>query len=178
MSKIGRRPISVKGLQVTVDGNTMTYKGPKSFGSHVVPDILSLTIENDQLVVTTELRTIEAKRMWGLHRALIANALKGASVGFERSLRIVGLGYKAVAKGKDIEFSLGFSHKVPFEMPQEVSVEIDKTGQKLTLKSSNKEILGLVCSKIRSLRPPEPYKGTGIQYDGEVILRKAGKTKA
>jgi len=97
---------------------------------------------------------------------------------FEKQIRIVGLGYKAVVQGSKLQFSLGFSHKIDFDLPAEVTVETDKVGQLLTCRSSNKEALGLVCSEIRALRPPEPYKGTGIQYVGEVIRRKAGKAKS
>ena len=108
----------------------------------------------------------------------MANKIWGADQGFEKQLRITGLGFKALAVSGKIQFSLGYSHKIDFLLPQGVTVEIDKTGQNLLFKSVDKELLGLVCSRVRALRPPEPYKGTGIQYAQEVILRKAGKAKA
>lgn len=117
-------------------------------------------------------------RIWGLNRALLFNMIHGAEKPFEKKLEINGLGFKAVAAGSKVTFTLGFSHKIDFNLPESVSIEIDKTGQKLVLKSTNKELLGLVCSKIRALREPEPYKGTGIKYAEEVIARKAGKTKS
>jgi large subunit ribosomal protein L6 len=115
--------------------------------------------------------------LWGLHRALLANKITGADKKFEKELRIVGLGFKAVAAGSKLQFTLGYSHKIDFELPKEVSIEIDKTGQILMARSADKEVLGHVCSKIRSLRLPEPYKGTGIQYATEKIRRKVGKKK-
>jgi large subunit ribosomal protein L6 len=121
-------------------------------------------------------RTIN--NVWGLHRALLANKIQGAAQGFEKNLEINGLGYKAVPSGRKVVFTLGHSHKIDFELPEGVTLETDKTGQKLSVKSVDKEVLGQVCSLIRALKPPEPYKGTGIKEAGEVITRKAGKTKA
>jgi large subunit ribosomal protein L6 len=113
-----------------------------------------------------------------MHRALLANKVKGAETGFEKKIKIVGLGYKAQLAGKKLTFSLGYSHKIDYELPEGVDVKLDKTGQNLVFSSSNKLLLGDVCSHIRKLRPPEPYKGTGIIVGDEVIIRKAGKTKA
>ena len=109
---------------------------------------------------------------------LLANAIHGVDKGFEKQLKIIGLGYKAVLSGKKIVLSLGFSHKIDVVLPEHVSLDIDKTGQLLTFKSHDKALLGAVCDKVRSFRPPEPYKGTGIRYVGENVARKAGKTKA
>ena len=109
---------------------------------------------------------------------MLANKLKGSDVGFENQLKINGLGYKAVVAGKNVVFSIGFSHKVEIVLPEGVNLEVDKTGQLLTFKSYDKELIGAICSKIRAIRPPEPYKGTGIKWAAEVILRKAGKAKS
>jgi len=112
-----------------------------------------------------------------MHRALLANAIKGADVGFEKQLKIIGLGYKAALAGNKIVLSLGYSHKIDLPLPKEVSLKIDKTGQLLTFASHDKAMLGEICDKVRSFRTPEPYKGTGIRYTTEEVVRKAGKTK-
>lgn len=184
MSKIGRKPIDLGSVKVEVSGQNVAYTGKKDAGTFTLPSILKAQIDGNklQLVVNQEKVTkADAKdvnRVWGLNRALLANSLMGADKDFEKKLEINGLGFKAVVSGSKVVFTLGFSHKIDFELPKEVTMEVDKTGQKLTLRSSNKEKLGLVASQIRFLRPPEPYKGTGIKYANEQIARKAGKTKA
>jgi len=177
MSKVGRKPIPLGNTQVTVDGQKIQYQGKKAEGEHELPSILAAHKENNALYITVAQQRPETKRLWGLHRSLLANKIVGADQGFERHMKIVGLGYKAVVDGKQVEFSLGYSHKIYFTLPDNVSLETDRSGQKLTFSSPDKEQLGLVCSKVRSLRPPEPYKGTGVMYTDEKILRKAGKTK-
>jgi large subunit ribosomal protein L6 len=179
MSKIGRKPIELARVNVEVSGSEIVYKGQKAAGTHVLPDCLKAElIGQDRLHIIADKRDADTMRLWGLHRALLANKIKGASTGFEKQLRIVGLGFKAVVQGAKLQFSLGYSHKIDFELPAGVTVEVDKAGQLLTCRSSNKEDLGLVCSKIRELRLPEPYKGTGIAYVNEVIRRKSGKAKS
>ena len=178
MSKIGRKPIDIGSVQIEIKDHEVHYKGKKASGIHIIPDLLQVQLDDKRIALTPARKTNETNMVWGLHRALLANKIKGADLGFERQIRIVGLGYKAVATGSKLQLSLGYSHKIDFELPQEVTVDIDKTGQLLTFKSFDKIILGLVCSKIRALRVPEPYKGTGIMYVGEVILRKAGKAKS
>lgn len=177
MSKIGRKPIELAGVQVTVDGQSVQYKGPKASGVYVIPAELEAQVDGACLMLTVRDGSRRHNRVWGLHRALLSNKLKGAASEFEKQVRIVGLGFKAAATGSKIVFSLGFSHKIDFELPKEVSLSIDKTGQLLTFKSVDKELLGHVCSMVRALRKPEPYKGTGIRFENEVIARKAGKTK-
>lgn len=178
MSKIGRKPIDIENVVVEVKGQDVHYKGPNASGMHVVADELKPELHDKQLVLTAAKKSRDLNRLWGLHRALLANKIKGASEGFTKELHIVGLGYKAVLTGNKIVFSLGYSHKIDFELPKDVSLEIDKTGQKLKFKSPDKELVGFVCSKVKALRKPEPYKGTGIKLATETILRKAGKTKA
>lgn len=178
MSKIGRKPIELGNVKVEIKNHEVHYKGPKSSGMHVVPELLTIQVEDGHLKVSAKEETQDARRLWGLHRALLANAIKGSSIGFEKQLIIEGLGFKAALAGSKVVFSLGYSHKIDFDLPQGVTLELDKTGQKLTFKSSNKELLGHICSMVRALRPPEPYKGTGIRLSNEVIARKAGKTKA
>ena len=180
MSKIGRKPIELGSVQVDVKGNEIHYKGKTSSGVHIVPECLEVQLSEDKksLVLLCKDLTRENKTLWGLHRALLANKFIGADTGFIRELKINGLGYKGILSGNKITFSLGYSHKIDFPLPEGISVEIDKTGQNLKIKGSEKEKVGLVASKIRALRPPEPYKGTGVKFLDETILRKAGKTKS
>jgi len=178
MSKIGRRPINIGGVSIEIKDGEIHYKGKKASGTYAVPDTLTVQLEEKNIFLKPARKSHDINKVWGLNRALLANALKGADVGFEKQLRIVGLGFKAVAKGNQLQFSLGFSHKIDFPLDKSVTVDIDKTGQLLTFKSFDKGILGLECSRVRALRLPEPYKGTGIQYADEVIIRKAGKAKA
>ncbi len=178
MSKIGRKPIELGNTSVEIKNNEIHYKGKKASGVHVLHDLLAAQVEGKELFITSKTQTSDTNRVWGLHRALLANKIKGADLGFDKQLRIVGLGFKAALAGAKLNLSLGFSHKIDYELPKDVTVVIDKTGQLLTFQSFDKEMLGQVCSDVRALRPPEPYKGTGIQYVGEVIRRKAGKAKS
>jgi large subunit ribosomal protein L6 len=178
MSKIGRRPIALAGVNVTIKGNEVHYKGQRSAGIYVVPNDLQVAIKDNVLVLTPNSKSRDLNRVWGMHRALISNEIKGAAEDFVKVVQINGLGFKATLSGNKIVFSLGYSHKIEFDLPKGVTVEIDKTGQKLTFKSANKELVGHVCSQVRALRPPEPYKGTGIKLMSEILIRKAGKTKS
>lgn len=175
MSKIGRMPIDIGNAKVEIKDNNIYYDGKLSKGVYNLPNMFKVELK-DKLLYIAPVKLLKKTNMfWGLHRALIANKIKGADIGFEKGLRINGLGYKAVMTGSKIQFSLGYSHKVDFDIPADVKIEVDKTGQRLTVKSAHKDLLGQVCSNIRALRPPEPYKGTGIKYETEVILRKIGK---
>jgi len=179
MSKIGRRPIGVNNVDITIDGQNVSYKGKLDSGVYTLPaGIKAELVDGGKVKLGSTLDPKDGNRIWGLHRALLANKLIGASTGFVQNIKIVGLGYKGVLKGKGVEFSLGFSHKIDYELPKGITIEIDKTGQNLAVKGSDKELVGSVCSHIRAMRPPEPYKGTGVIVAGEVILRKAGKTKS
>ncbi len=185
MSKIGRKPINLDGVQVEVSGKKISYKGPYDKGMYELPKDLEIVVDDKQLklVPSKEYATISQKmkkkinQIWGLNRALLANRIRGAAQEFVQKLEINGLGYKAIKTGKKLEFSLGYSHKIYFELPEAVSVEIDKSGKKLTIKSYDKFLVGKVCSEIKALRLPEPYKGTGIKLEKEEIRRKAGKAK-
>jgi large subunit ribosomal protein L6 len=177
MSKIGRKPIDITGVKVELKNHSLHYKGAKDSGVYELPEALNVEIMDHALKLVSTEKNRDINRIWGLHRALLSNKIKGAQEEFVYKLQIVGLGFKAKQVGSKLEFSLGYSHKIDFDLPKEVTVAIDKTGQQLTFKSADKELLGLVCSKIRALREPEPYKGTGIKYENEVIFRKAGKTK-
>jgi len=181
MSKIGRKAINIGNAKIEIRGQDVHYTGAKSAGVHPLPNELRAQLEGNMLLLVP---AEEAKgsrdlnRVWGLNRACLANKLAGANELFARKIQIIGLGFKAALTGTKIVFSLGYSHKIDYELPEGVSLEIDKTGQNLVFKSFNRELVGHVCSQIRAFRPPEPYKGTGIKLDTEVINRKAGKTKS
>jgi len=180
MSKIGRKPIPFTSAQVTVNGSTVNIKGAKVSFIHELPQDVRATMTDKTITLDVVDRTSrEQKVQWGLHRAMLANKIQGVEKGFEKKLTIVGLGFKAqIAGTQKMTFSLGFTHKIEYDLPVGVVVEIDKTGQSLLFKSADKFLLGNVCDIIRSFRPPEPYKGTGIIREGEIVRRKAGKSKA
>ncbi len=178
MSKIGRKPIDIGSMTVELKGQEVHYKGKLASGVYELPHTLEAHLADKKITLDVRGNSIAARMAWGLHRALLFNTLKGAETGFEKHLKIVGLGYKAVLTGSKIVLALGYSHKVELELPSNVTLTIDKTGQNLVFKSSNKALLGHVCSQVRDFRKPEPYKGTGIQYANEVIIRKAGKTSS
>ncbi len=184
MSKIGRKSIALEATKVEVKGQEVHYSGKKGSGVYLLPkELIAQVRETDLIIqpnadVASKMRQREVNRIWGLHRALLANIIKGSQEEFESKLKITGLGYKAVITGKKVVFSLGYSHKKDFELPDDVSLEVDRSGQLLTVRSKDKMLVGQVCSKIKQLRMPEPYKGTGIQLTTEVIARKAGKAKS
>ena len=178
MSKIGRKPIPFSSAQITIDAKNIKIKGPKGEFSHVLADGINVAEHDKTLVLTVDTDTRVNRMNWGLHRALLANKIKGVETGFETKVKIVGLGYKAQQSGSKLTFSLGYSHKKYFELPDNVTVDIDRTGQNLVFKSNDNVELGRVCDGVRNLRLPEPYKGTGIIREHDVIRRKAGKTKA
>jgi large subunit ribosomal protein L6 len=181
MSKLGRMSIDCSEVTISVSGNIISYKGKHASGNYTIPEFFESIVEGSKLTIKPRENSLKRKSInmqWGLHRALLNNAIMGARVLFEKQIRIEGLGFKAQLQGNTLVFALGFSHKKECVIPKEVSVEIDKTGQILTCRSHDKMILGQLCSDIRSLRPPEPYKGKGIRYANEVILRKDGKAKS
>jgi large subunit ribosomal protein L6 len=185
MSKIGRKPIKIDGLTVDVKGQAIHYKGSAASGVYTLAPELNARVEDKNLYLTTksrdgmsarELSTVN--RLWGLNRALLANELSGAAQEFEKMLEINGLGYKAALADKKIILTLGYSHKIEKDIPNGISIEIDRSGQKVKVKAVDKFLVGQFCSEIRRLREPEPYKGKGIKLQTEVILRKsAGKGK-
>jgi len=182
MSKSGRIPMDLGKTKVEVTGQVVTFNGQYASGTYLLPEVLTTKIENNKMLILAvenpKMGKRHVNRVWGLHRALLGNKIYGASTLFEKKVEIIGLGYKAVVSGSNIVFSLGYSHKIDFVLPKTVTLEVDKTGQKLSFKSPEKDTLGHVCSMVRALRPPEPYKGTGIKMADEEIVRKAGKAKA
>ncbi len=178
MSKIGRKPIELNSVTVEVKGQELHLKGKKGTLTHVLPAVLKAEVADQKLKVICAEKNEQSNILWGLHRALLANSIKGISDGFEQKVIINGLGFKANVSGPKMVLKLGYSHEIELPIPAHITVEVDKTGQQVTVKGTNKELVGYYASKIRQLRPPEPYKGTGIRLEKEVILRKAGKTKS
>jgi large subunit ribosomal protein L6 len=181
MSRIGKLPIPIpKGVNVSISpNNEVTVKGPLGELKQKVDPDITVKIENNTVLVSRPTDQKRHRALHGLYRALIANMVKGVSEGFKIEQELVGVGYRAEAKGQNLEMSLGFSHDILFVIPKEVKVETrteKRANPIITLQSHDKQLLGLVAAKIRSLRKPEPFKGKGIRYVGEEIRKKAGKT--
>ena len=180
MSRIGKAPIEIPaGVTVTVSGDTVTVKGPKGTLTQKVNPELTVTVEDGHVKLTRPSDDREHRAQHGLYRALIHNMVVGVSTGYRKEMELVGVGYRATATGQVLELSLGFSHAIYIKLPPEVKVEAKSERNKnplIILESDDKQLLGQVCAKIRSLRKPEPYKGKGIKFVGEVIRRKSGKT--
>ena len=176
MSRIGRKPIPIpSGVEVTLNGAHVVVKGPKgTLERDLVPDI-AVTREGDELIVTRPTDERQHRALHGLTRSLVNNMVVGVSDGFVRELEIVGVGYRATAQSPNkIELALGFSHPVHLDAPEGITFEVPSP-TRITVRGSNKELVGQVAANIRKIRKPEPYKGKGIRYAGERILRKAGK---
>jgi large subunit ribosomal protein L6 len=176
MSRIGKKEIPLpKGVEVRAEGNVVTVKGPKgSLQTAVIPGI-GVKIENNVVAFTRKDDEGKTRAFHGLMRALVANNVKGVSEGFKRELDIVGVGYRAEVKGKEVVFQLGYSHPVRFAVPSGIDITVDaKTGH-IVVTGIDKQKVGQTAAEIRSLREPDPYKGKGIKYSDEVIRRKAGK---
>ena len=181
MSRIGKLPIAIpEGVDISVtDTNRVKVKGKLGELEQLVDPAIKVNIEKGTLALERATESKDHKAKHGLYRALINNMVQGVSEGFEIELEIVGVGYRVEVKGQVIDLSLGFSHHIFLEVPQEVSVEATSERGKspvLKLKSHDKQLLGQVAAKIRSFRPPEPYKGKGVKYKGEVLRKKAGKS--
>jgi large subunit ribosomal protein L6 len=181
MSRIGNLPVSLpKGVSVSVsDANMVSVKGPLGELNQIVDKDLKVEVVENQIVITRPSESKNHKSLHGLYRALIANMVTGVSQGFKKELELVGVGYRAEAKGQQLEMSLGFSHEIILQLPNEVKIETKterRSNPVITLTSIDKQLIGHVAAKIRSLRPPEPYKGKGIKFVGEHLRRKAGKS--
>lgn len=181
MSRIGKLPVSLpKGVEVSVsDKNVVTVKGPKGTLTQNVDSAITLKNEDNVLTLVRATEQKRHKAMHGLYRALIASMVKGVSEGYKTEQELVGVGYRAANKGQLLELTLGYSHNVSFDLPVEIKVTTTaEKGQnpKIIMESADKQLLGMVAAKIRSLRKPEPYKGKGIKFTGEVLRRKAGKS--
>jgi large subunit ribosomal protein L6 len=175
MSRIGKQPIPIpQGVKVQVDGSTVRAEGPKGKLAQPVPAGLVPRVADGTLVIERGSDERRVRALHGLARALVANMVTGVKDGFERRLEIVGIGYRAQMQGKSIQLALGYSHPVLFPLPDGVTAEIDKQTA-ITLRGADKALLGETAAKLRALRKPDPYKGKGIRYAGEVVRRKVGK---
>ncbi|MBS1937239.1 MAG: 50S ribosomal protein L6 [Bacteroidetes bacterium] len=180
MSRIGKEPVRIpKGVEVAVsDKNVVTVKGPKGTLKETIDPAIKVAVEEGTITFSRPTDLKHHRAMHGLYRALVSNMVEGVTKGFKTEQELVGVGYRATTKGQQLHLSLGFSHNVVLELPKEVSVAaVQEKGKSpvVTLESINKQVLGAVAAKIRSLRKPEPYKGKGIRFVGENIRRKAGK---
>ena len=175
MSRIGKLPIPVPaGVEVKIDGQTIEVKGPKGSLTHVVPAPITISVEEGAVVVARPDDERVSRSLHGLTRTLIANNIHGVTQGFSKGLEIVGTGYRVTAKGNDLEFALGYSHPILVQPPAGISFTVEGN-TKLTVNGISKQAVGEVAANIRKLRKPEPYKGKGVRYAGEVVRRKAGK---
>ncbi|PSB01166.1 50S ribosomal protein L6 [Merismopedia glauca] len=175
MSRIGKRPIDVPNkVTVAIDGQNVVVKGPKGELSRTIPAEVSIEQAGEQIVVNRRNESRPARQRHGLSRTLVANMVEGVSQGFQRKLEIIGVGYRAQVQGKNLVLAVGYSHPVEIEPPSGVQFTVENNTN-VTVSGIDKEIVGNTAAKIRAVRPPEPYKGKGIRYAGEVVRRKAGK---
>lgn len=175
MSRIGKKPVTVPaGVTVTINGNEVKAKGPKGELDRTFSDLVTISQEREEIHVVRNDETTESNAQQGLTRTLIHNMVVGVSEGFEKKLELTGVGYRAQLKGKDLDLSLGYSHPVIYSCPENISFEVPDNTH-ITVKGISKEQVGQVAAEVRAKRPPEPYKGKGIHYEGEHIRRKLGK---
>ena len=177
MSRIGKKPIQVpQGVTATVDGQKVVAKGPKGELSFVANDEVTVKLEDNAVVVSPVDQSKDARSKWGMSRTMVNNLFTGVKDGFERKLEINGVGYRAAMQGKNLQLALGFSHDVVYQPPEGVSIACPKPTE-IVLTGIDKQVLGQAAAQIREYRPPEPYKGKGVKYAEERIIRKEGKKK-
>ena len=177
MSRIGKKPVQLpQGVTASVDGQTVTAKGPKGELKFVVNDEVLVKMENGEIAVQPRNETKTARSKWGMSRTQIVNILQGVKAGFEKKLEINGVGYRAALQGKNLQLALGFSHDVIYQAPQGITITVGKPTE-ITVSGIDKQQVGQVAAEIRDYRGPEPYKGKGVKYAGERIVRKEGKKK-
>lgn len=182
MSRIGKAPITIaKGVEVSFNSGVVKVKGPKGELTQPIDPAIALEIEGDTITLSRTSDHRDARSKHGLYRSLINNMVTGVSTGWTRNLELIGVGYRAKASGQQLEMTLGYSHPIIFEIPSEVKVSAKaEKGENpsITLESYDKQLLGAVAAKVRSLRAPEPYKGKGVRFVGEYVRKKAGKSAA
>ena len=177
MSRIGKKPVKVpQGVSASVDGQTVSAKGPKGELKFVVNDEVLVKMADGEIAVEPRDQTKTARSKWGMSRTQIVNILEGVKNGFEKKLEINGVGYRAALQGKNLQLALGFSHDVVYETPQGITIAVPKPTE-ITVSGIDKQAVGQVAAEIRKYRGPEPYKGKGVKYAGEKIVRKEGKKK-
>lgn len=177
MSRVGKKPIPTpKGVEVSLKGQDVAIKGPKGALSFRAPDDVSVSHANGEISVTPRHETPRSRALWGMTRAILANQVKGVSEGFERTLEMTGVGYRAAMQGKNLQLSVGLSHDVIYQPPEGITIATPRPVE-IKISGIDAQKVGQVASEIRAFRPPEPYKGKGIRYSGERIRRKEGKKK-
>jgi len=177
MSRIGKQPITVpEKVQVSLDGNNIKVKGPKGELDFTAHKLVSVNQEGSEVKVTPVDTSRQARALWGLTRTLVNNMVTGVTNGFTKKLEFNGVGYRASVSGSTLNLNLGYSHPIAYELPEGISAKVEKNT--IEISGISKELVGFAAAKVRSFRPPEPYKGKGIKYSDEVIIRKAGKTSA
>jgi large subunit ribosomal protein L6 len=177
MSRIGKRPIAIPaGVTVSLDGQTVSVKGPKGQLSWTVVDEIEVKQEGSDLLLTPRDESKRARGMWGLSRSLVANMVHGVTQGYEETLELVGVGYRAAMKGQALSMQLGFSHDVDIPPPAGISFAVPRQTE-VKISGIDKQQVGEIAARIRRMRPPEPYKGKGVRYSGERVRRKEGKKK-
>jgi len=177
MSRIGKKAVAVpSGVTVTLSGQQITVKGPKGQLQHTAPEEITVTQENGELTFTPRDDSQRAGAMWGLTRSLVGNMVEGVTKGFERVLELQGVGYRAAMKGQALSLSLGYSHDVDMPPPAGISFAVPRPVE-VRVSGIDKQLVGEVAARIRRVRPPEPYKGKGVRYQGETVRRKEGKKK-
>ena len=177
MSRIGKKPIDVpNGVQVTIEGQTVTVKGPKGQLAWTLAEEIVPTREGETIVLSKRDETPRAQAMWGLTRTLVNNMVVGVTTGYEQTLELVGVGYRAAMKGQALSMQLGFSHDVDVKPPQGITFAVPRQTE-IKISGIDKQLVGETAARIRRIRPPEPYKGKGVRYMGEQVRRKEGKKK-
>jgi large subunit ribosomal protein L6 len=175
MSRIGKEPVPIpSGVDIDLSGSTITVKGPKGTLTQATHDGIDIAIEDGQVLVTRPDEGREARQLHGLYRTLVANMVIGVTDGYSKTLDIVGVGYRAALQGTGLKLQLGFSHDVVVDAPEGITFEVP-TQTQIIVRGASKQQVGQIAANIRKLRPPEPYKGKGVKYSDETILRKAGK---
>jgi large subunit ribosomal protein L6 len=175
MSRIGKQPVTVpSGVTVTQNGNRITVKGPRGELTRTLPPVITLTLENGTLTATRPSDEPSHRALHGLTRSLVANMVDGVTKGFQKTLEIVGVGYKAETRPYGLQLALGFSHPIEYRAPAGIKLTATNPTT-VVVDGADKEVVGQVAAELRSLRPPEPYKGKGVKYQGETVRRKAGK---
>lgn len=179
MSRIGKLPVMIpEKVKVTVNGTTVMVEGPKGKTSVSVNALMKIQVDKGEVRVLRPDDSNLARSLHGLTRTLVRNAVDGVTKGYERTLEIVGVGFKAEARGREVNFILGYSHPVLFKLPEGITAEVDAKQTRVVVRGADKHLVGMTAARIRELRPPEPYKGKGIKYSYEKIRRKEGKTGA
>ena len=177
MSRIGKKAVVVPaGVTVTLDGQTVSVTGPKGQLAWTVAEEIEVKQEGGELTLSKRVDTTRAQAMWGLSRTLVANMVQGVTQGYEQTLELVGVGYRAAMKGSALSMQLGFSHDVNIPPPEGISFAVPKQTE-VKISGIDKQVVGEIAAQIRRIRPPEPYKGKGVRYQGETVRRKEGKKK-